>query len=225
MFFGPLLQNPPSFPAQALLFFIDNAVNEALRALNTANLRRYTDLQCPKARRRRLTAVQRLVRVLLGDPNIVCGTNTKGEVCLSGGACTALSGPLGGHLAFTAQEHEALSMLRMACSMHLSQRALLRMPRLCTQRDLRTVRQRIMPYFPQATIVKSTTGRNRAAAHVPLQSIVQNAISMARVIGKPPLVALPLLSFQLMRLPCGRHPLPVRMYGLMYGGGQTMLRR
>ena len=43
-----------------------------------------------------------------------------------------------------------------------------------------------MPYFPQTTIVKSTTGRNRAAAHVPLQSIVQNAISMARVIGKPP---------------------------------------
>ena len=77
-------------------------------------------------------------------------------------------------------------MLRMACSMHLSQRALLRMPRRCTQRDLRTVRQRIMPYFPQTTIVKSTTGRNRAAAHVPLQSIVQNAISMARVIGKPP---------------------------------------
>ena len=148
---------------------MDNAVNEALRALNTANLRRYTDLQCPKARRRRLKAVQRLVRVLLGDPDVVCGTNTKGEVCLSGGACTALSGPLGGHLAFTAQEHEALSMLGR-----------------CTQRDLRTVRQRIMPYFPQTTIVKSTTGRNRAAAHVPLQSIVQNAISMARVIGKPP---------------------------------------
>ena len=123
------------------------------------------------------------MRVPLGDPNVVCGTNTKGEVCLSGGACTALSGPLGGHLALTAQEHEALSMLRMACSMHLSQRALLRMPRRCTQRDLRTVRQRIMPYVP---IVKSTTGRNRAAAHVPLQSIVQNAISMARVIGKPP---------------------------------------
>ena len=162
---------------------MDNAVNEALRALNTANLRRYTDLQCPKARRRRLKAVQRLVRVLLGDPDVVCGTNTKGEVCLSGGACTALSGPLGGHLALTAQEHEALSMLRMACSMHLSQRALLRMPRRCTQRDLRTVRQRIMPYFPQTTIVKSTTGR---AAHMPLQSIVQNAISMARVIGKPP---------------------------------------
>ena len=139
---------------------MDSAVNEALRALNTANLRRYTDLQCPKARRRRLKAVQRLVRVLLGDPNVVCGTNTKGEVCLSGGACTALSGPLGGHLALTAQEHEALSMLRMACSMHLSQRALLRMPRRCTQRDPRTVRQRIMPYFPQTTIVKSTTGRN-----------------------------------------------------------------
>ena len=158
---------------------MDIAVNEALRALNSANLRRYTDLQCPKARRQRLKAVQRLVRVLLGDSNIVCGTNTKGEVCLSGGVCTALSGPLGGHLAFIAQEHEALSMLRMACSMHLSQRALLRMPRRCTQRDLRTVRQRVMPYFPQATIVQSTTGRNRAAAHVPLQSIVHNAISMA----------------------------------------------
>ena len=84
-------------------------------------------------------------------------------------------------------------MLRMACSMHLSQWALLRMPCRCTQRDLRTVRQRVMPYFAQAPIVKSTIGRNRAAAHVPVQSIVQNAISMARVIGKPPLVALPLL--------------------------------
>ena len=86
---------------------MDNAVNEAL-------------LQCPKAWRRRLKGVQRVVRVLMGDPNIVCGTNTKGEVCLSGGACTALFGPLGGHLALTAQEHEALSMLHMACSMHLS---------------------------------------------------------------------------------------------------------
>ena len=46
--------------------------------------------------------------------------------------------------------------------------ALLRMPRRCTQRGLRTVRQRIMPYVPQATIVRSTTGRNRAVAHVPL---------------------------------------------------------
>ena len=99
---------------------MDIAVNEALRALNSANVRRYTDLQCPKARRRRLKAVYRLVGVLLGDPNIVCSTNTKGEVWLSGGACTALSGPLGGHLAFTAREHEALSMLRMACNMHLS---------------------------------------------------------------------------------------------------------
>ena len=126
---------------------MDNAVNEALRALYSANLRRYTALQCPKARRQ-LKAVQRLVRVLLGDPNIVCGTNTKGEVCLSAGTCTALSGPLGGHLAFRAQKHEALSMLRMACNMYLSQRALLRMPRRCTQRDLRTVRQRVMPYFP-----------------------------------------------------------------------------
>ena len=155
---------------------MDNVVNEALRALNSANLRRYTDLQCPGARRRRLKAVQRLVRVLLGDPNIVCGTNTKGEVCLSGGACTALYGPLGGRLAFTAQEHEAMSMLRMACSMHLSQWAFLRMPRRCTQRNLRTVRQRVIPYFPQAIIAKCTTGCNRAAAHVPLQSIVHNAI-------------------------------------------------
>ena len=39
------------------------------------------------------------------------------------------------------------------------------------------------------------------------------------LLGNPPLVALPLMSFQLMRLPCGRHPLPMRMYGLMYGGG------
>ena len=39
------------------------------------------------------------------------------------------------------------------------------------------------------------------------------------LLGNPPLVALPLLSFQLMRLSCGRHPLPVRMYGLMCGGG------
>ena len=207
---------------------MNTAINGALRALNSANLRRYTDLQCPKARRRRLKAVQRLVRVLLGECDIVCGTNTKGEGCLNGGACTALPGPLGGHLAFTAQEHEDLSMLCMACSMHLSQRALLRMLCRCTQRDLRTVRQRIMPYFPQATIVRSTSGRNRAAAHVPLQSIVHNAISMARVIGKPPPSGMPLLSFQLVRLPCGRHPLPVRMYGSMYvggGGGQIMLRR
>ena len=146
----------------------------------------YTKLQCPKAQRWRLKAIQRLVRVLLGDPNIVRGTNTKGEVCFIGGSCTADSAPLRGHLAFTAQEHEGLSMLRMACSMHLSQRALLRMPRRCTQRDLRTVRQRIMPYFPQATIVRSTTGRNRAVDHVPLQSMVHNAIAMALVIGKPP---------------------------------------
>ena len=38
-------------------------------------------------------------------------------------------------------------------------------------------------------------------------------------LGNPPLVALPLLSFHLMRLPCGRHPQSVRMYGSMYGGG------
>ena len=77
-------------------------------------------------------------------------------------------------------------MLRIACSMHLSQRALLRIPRRCTQQDLRTVRQQVLPYFPQATIVKSTAGRNRAGAHLLLQSIVYNAISMARVIGKTP---------------------------------------
>ena len=39
------------------------------------------------------------------------------------------------------------------------------------------------------------------------------------LLGNPPLVVLPLLSFQLMRLPCGRHPQPVRMYWSMYGGG------
>ena len=70
---------------------MDTANNEALRALNSANLRRYTDLQCPKARQRRLKVVQRLVQVLLGDPNIVCGTHTKGEICLTGGS---LHGPL-----------------------------------------------------------------------------------------------------------------------------------
>ena len=76
-------------------------------------------------------------------------------------------------------------MLRMACGMHLSQRALLRMPRRCPQRDLRTVRQRIMPYFLQATIIRSITCRNGVTAHVPLQSIVHNAIPMARLVGKP----------------------------------------
>ena len=83
MFFGPLPQNHPSFPAHNLLSFMDSAVNEALRALNTANLRRYTELQCPNARRRRLKAAQRLVRLLLGDPNIVWGTNTKGNFLLN----------------------------------------------------------------------------------------------------------------------------------------------
>ena len=39
------------------------------------------------------------------------------------------------------------------------------------------------------------------------------------LLGNPPVAALPLLSFLWMRLPCGRHPLPVRMYGSMYGGG------
>ena len=125
-----------------------------MRAVNSLNLRRYTNLQCPKAGRWRLKAVQRLVRVLLGYPDLVCGTNTKGQVCLSGGLCTTLFVPLVGRLAFTAREHEALSMLLMACGMHLSQRAILRMPRRCTQRDLRTVRQRIMPYFPQLNYCK-----------------------------------------------------------------------
>ena len=166
---------------------MDIAVNEALRAPNSANLRRDNELQCPNARQQRLKAVHSFDRVLLGHPNIVCGTNTKGEVCLSGGSCTALSAPLGGHLAFAAQEHEALSMLRMACSMHPSQRALLPMPRCCTQQDLRTVWQRIMPYLPQSTIIRSTTGRNRVAAHVPSQSIVNNAIFVPRVLGKPSL--------------------------------------
>ena len=74
-------------------------------------------------------------------------------------------------------------MLRMACSMHLSHWALWQTPRPCTQRDLRTVRKRVMPYFPQATIVKSTTGRNSVAAHVPIQCIVNFALCMARVIA------------------------------------------
>ena len=88
MFLGPLRQYHPSFPAHDVLLFVDTAVNEARMALNSANLRRYTELQYPKAGRRRLKAVQSVVRVLLGDPDIVCGTNTKGEVCLSGGSCT-----------------------------------------------------------------------------------------------------------------------------------------
>ena len=96
----------------------------------------------------------------------MCVTNTKREVHLSGRSCTSVSAPLGSHLALTAQEHEGLSMLRMACSMHLFQRALLRMQRRCTKWDLRTVRQRVPPYFPQTTIIKSTTGRNRVAAQL-----------------------------------------------------------
>ena len=136
MFFVHLHQILPSCSMQIILFCMDTVANNALRALNSINVRHYTELQCPKARRRRLKAVQRLVRVLLGDPTVMCVTNTKGEVSLSGGSCTAHFPPLGGHLALTAQEHEALSMLHMACSMHLSQQALLRMPRRCTQRDL-----------------------------------------------------------------------------------------
>ena len=116
-------------------------------------------------------------------------------------------------------------MLRMACSMHLSQRALLRMPRRCTQRDLRTVRQRIMPYFPPTTIVKSTTGRNRALSMCLCNQLCKMQYQWPELLGNPPLVALPLSLFHLMRLPCGRHPPPMRMYGLMYGGGQSMLRR
>ena len=112
VFWGPACK-PSLIFAQDLLLFMDIPLIEALWALTAVTLRRYTDLQCPKARRRRLKVVQRLVRVLLGDPNIVCGTKTKGEVCLSGGSCTALSAPLGGHLAFAAQRHEAVSMLCM----------------------------------------------------------------------------------------------------------------
>ena len=146
--------------------------------------------------------------------------------CLNGGACTALVGPFGGHVAFTAQEHEAPSMLRMACSVHLSHQPLLRMPRHCTQRDLRTVRQRVMSYFPQATIVKSTTGRNRVAAHVPLQSIVQNAIYMAQVIGKPPpsgvaIVVISVDATSLWKASSTRADVWVNVWG---GGGQSMLR-
>ena len=54
---------------------MDNAANEALSPVNSGKVRRYTDWQCPKAGRRRLKAIQLLVPVLLGDPNIVCGTN------------------------------------------------------------------------------------------------------------------------------------------------------
>ena len=57
VFFGPLRQKHPSLPAQILLSFMDTGVNEALRALNLASPRRYTELQCHKARRRRLKDV------------------------------------------------------------------------------------------------------------------------------------------------------------------------
>ena len=63
---------------QIILFHMDTAVNNALRVVNSVNLRRYTELQCPKAWRRRLKAAQRLVGVLLGDPNVMFVTNTKG---------------------------------------------------------------------------------------------------------------------------------------------------
>ena len=110
-------------------------------------------------------------------------------------------------------------MLRLACSMHLYPRALLRMPRCCTQRDLRTVSQRIMPYLPQAALY----GPPQAAIGQPPMFLCSQLCIMRylwpELLGNPPLVALPLLSFQLMRLPCRRHPLPVRMYGSMYGGG------
>ena len=39
------------------------------------------------------------------------------------------------------------------------------------------------------------------------------------LLGSPALEVSPLLSFQLMQLPCGRYPQPVYMYGSMYGGG------
>ena len=113
-------------------------------------------------------------------------------------------------------------MLRMACSMHFSQRALLQMPRRCTQWDLRTVRQWIMPYFPQATIIRSTTSCNRVATHVPLQSIVHNAISMAR---KPPpsgvaIVVIPVDATSLWKASTTRADVWVNVWG---GGGQSML--
>ena len=104
-----------------ILFRMDTDVNNALRDLISTNMRHYTKWQCPKARQWQLKAVQRVVLVLMGYPNVMYVTKTKGEFCLSGGSCTALSTPLGGHLALTAAEHEAsLSMLRMACNMHLS---------------------------------------------------------------------------------------------------------
>ena len=85
----------------------------------------------------------------LGDPNIMRVTNTKGEVSFSGGSCTALCAPLGGHRALTDHEPEALSVLHIACSMHLSKWALMQMPRICTHCNLKTVWKRAMPYFPK----------------------------------------------------------------------------
>ena len=58
-------------------------------------------------------------------------------------------------------------MLHMARSGHLPQRALLRMPRRFTERGLRIVGQRVMPYLAQATIVKTSKSFNSAPTHVP----------------------------------------------------------
>ena len=73
-------------------------------------------------------------------------------------------------------------MLGLVYSVHLSCRSILPM----RSRDLRTIRQRVMPYVPSPTLVKSTTGRNMGAGHAPLQCIVVFALCMARVIGNPP---------------------------------------
>ena len=74
-------------------------------------------------------------------------------------------------------------MLRMACSMHLSQRALLRMSCRLTQRDLRTVWKGHCPTFAKQ---QSTTRQNRATEHVPLESIVNFALSWLELWATPP---------------------------------------
>ena len=109
-------------------------------------------------------------------------------------------------------------MLHMACSMHVSQWVLLRLRRCGTQWDLRTIRKRVMPFFPQATIVKSTTGRNRAGAHVPLHSIVNFALCMAQVIDKPPhsgvaLVVIPVHATSLWKASATRADVWVNAWG------------
>ena len=203
-----------------LLLCMDTTIKDALRALISIHVRRYIDLESPKAWQRRLKARHTLVLVLLGYPNIMCVTNTKGEIWLSGRSCTTLSALLRGHVALKAQQCEALSMQPMACNMHFSQCALLRVPRGYTQWDFRTVRQRVAPSFPQPNIVKSTTGRNRAATRVPLPSTVKFALCMAQIVeNPPPLAVLRLLYVSWMQLPFGRHPPPVQMCMCHYIGG------